>query len=104
MSDDDASTDRLKLLHDLARRYCWDMTDIDTARDADRVLRRAMSIADWGDTLRLQAVFGPAELRQALVSAAPGNLTDRAWSFWHYRLGLLPPHEAPPPPPLRAFA
>lgn len=102
MSDDDR-TDQMKLLGDLARRYCWDMTDIDAEQGADRILRRAMSVADWSDTLRLQAVFGPAELRRALASASPGSLTERAWSFWHYRLGVTPPHKAPPPPPLRAF-
>lgn len=88
----------------LAARYCWDMTPSQAADYPDRVILRTMDLGTLQDIIALERRFGTARLAEVLARAPAGALRPRSWSFWHYRLGLVPPGAAVPPQPTRRFA
>jgi hypothetical protein len=48
---------------------------------------------------------GEAFLREVLRNAEAGQLNERSWHFWHYRLGLAVYGDRPVPPiPVRKTA
>ena len=61
-----------------------------------------MNVGTWDDILDLERMAGRDLLVEILAGASAGALTPSAWSFWHYRLGLIGLDETPPNPPTRA--
>ena len=98
-----AGTEEERTLRALSARYRWDGSPDDATRDAAPVIWRTMSVGTWDDLLLLETVFGPERLAAVLRGATAGAMTDRAWHFWHYRLGLSTVDDPPPPLPVRAI-
>ena len=88
----------------LAAAYSWDMRIDEAKRWPHRLLRRVMDIGTLDDIVSMEAGFGRDELIRALTTAEAGALRPKSWSFWHYRLGLVPPGAACPPLPVRRAA
>lgn len=88
----------------LAVAYSWDMRVDEARRWPHRLLRRVMDIGTLDDIVSMEARFGRDELTKALTTAEAGALRPKSWSFWHYRLGLVPPGAACPPLPVRRAA
>lgn len=87
----------------LALRYSWDLP-LPQARDRpDRLLRRVMDMGLLDDLIAMEQCFGRDRLRTALATAEAGALRPKSWAWWHYRLGIVEPHSAPPPLPARRF-
>lgn len=86
----------------LVRRYGWDEPTEDA--DENRILLRTLSIGLWDDILEVERLVGRDVLARLVRHAPAGALTPRAWSFWHYRLGLTAPTGTPPPLPTRKLA
>ena len=83
-----ASEDIARLLETVSRRYCWDSTPDRATLEAPRVMLRTMNVGTWEDILELERTAGHPLLENVLLRSPAGALTPRAWSFWHYRLGL----------------
>lgn len=77
------------------------MNPIDATTRKSRVVLRVMDFGVWDDILDIEHTFGNQELSSILINAPAGSLRPRSWAFWHYRLKLTPPGEAPPAPPER---
>ena len=88
-------------LRRLSSRYCWDSSPERAHLEAERVILRTCNVGTWEDTLDIERVFGTPTLRAILSQSPAGALTPRAWSFWHYRLGLADVDNPPPPQPGR---
>ncbi len=93
-----ATTD---LMRDLASRYIWWQSADDAIAWPDRIIAQVMNLGDHDDVLALIEVVGEDRLRGVLRAAEIGQLNPKSWAYWHYRLGLIEPHEAPPPMPQR---
>jgi len=63
-----------------------------------------MNIGDFDDARALARTVGDDALRSVLRQASAGQFNGRSWSYWHYRLGLTPSDQEPPPMPVRTFA
>ncbi len=101
ITDPAIAADMAAILRRLSARYCWDSSPDLALAEADRVILRAFNLGTWEDTLELERVAGRATLRDVLSRASAGALSPRAWSFWHYRLGLADVDDPPPPQPAR---
>jgi len=87
----------------LVRRYGWDMSADDARQWRDRLIRRVMDVGTLEDMLSIERSVGHIELRRVLRDTPLGGLRPKSWSFWHYRLGVVPVASAcPPMPTLRA--
>ena len=85
-------------LRRLARKYIWWKQPDEVLQNPDRIIVQIMNIGDYDDVLALLAEAGEPAFRQVLQRAGPGQLTPRSWNYWHVRLGLVRPGEAPPQP------
>ena len=71
----------------------------------DRVAAQVMNLGDWQDVVDMVDVVGEDYLRGVLVRAEAGQLNERSWHYWHYRLGLAEYENKPVPPmPVRKTA
>lgn len=86
------------LLREMARKYVWWSSPAAAEANPDLVITQVMELADYEDVLRLEAALGPARLSRALQRAEAGRFSERAWEYWHYRLGLARPGKVPPLP------
>ncbi|MGQ0653758.1 MAG: hypothetical protein ACT4P4_16085 [Betaproteobacteria bacterium] len=82
----------------LARKYLWWMKPQEAAAQQDRLALQVMNMGTFEDARLVETSFGKARLRALLKAAAPGQLDGKAWTFWHYRLGLAAPGGVPPAP------
>jgi hypothetical protein len=89
------------LLRRLAGKYIWWKSEDDALRDPQRVAAQVMDIGDYDDVQRLAKGLGDDYLRQVVANAEPGQLNERSWAYWHYRLGLAKPGKVPPLPKRR---
>jgi hypothetical protein len=87
-----------KLLREMARKYVWWRRPAEAAADPGLAITQVMELGDYDDVLRLEAAFGRPRLARALREAAPGRFSPRAWTYWHYRLGLVRGGKVPPLP------
>ena len=85
----------------LARTYIWWMTPEEALMLPRRVAAQVMDIGTMEDCATVQTFFGRREMGAVLRNAAPGWFRDRSWTYWHYRLGLTPWGDEPPPVPVR---
>jgi hypothetical protein len=88
----------------LARIYSWDMKAEEACRWPYRLLRRVMDIGTFEDIISMERQIGDDELTHALRTAEAGALRPKSWTFWHYRLGLVPPGQSCPSLPARRAA
>ena len=79
----------------LARKYLWWMKPQEVVKDQDRLVAQVMSMGTFDDARLVEKTLGKAKLRAVLEKAAPGQLDDKSWTFWHYRLGLAKPARVP---------
>jgi hypothetical protein len=71
----------------------------------DRVAAQVMNLGAWDDLLDLVEAAGEDYLRGILRHADAGQLDERSWHYWHYRLGLAEYGVKPVPPmPVRKTA
>src|SRR5438552_1748743 len=92
------SPSALACLRRLAARYVWWKSPEEAMQFPDRVAAQAMNIGDWNDVVELVDTAGENYLRQVLQHAEAGQLNERSWHYWHYRLGLAEYGVRPVPP------
>jgi len=90
-----------ELLRRLASKYIWWQSQDEALRTPERVAAQVMDIGDYKDVQRLVKIFGNDYLRRVVASAEPGQLNERSWTYWHYRLGMAKPDKVPPLPKRR---
>jgi len=59
------------------------------------------NMGDHRDVEALARLVGDAVLRDVLQHAEAGQFGERAWTYWHYRLGLADVGRVPPLPTRR---
>jgi hypothetical protein len=92
-------------LRKLAPTYVWWKTPDEAMQFPDRVVAQVMNLGDWQDVVDMVEVVGEDYLRAVLQHAEVGQLNERSWHYWHYRLGLAVYGERPVPPmPARKLA
>jgi hypothetical protein len=90
-----------ELLLRLAAKYVWWKRPEEAVQWPERVAAQVMNIGDCDDVQRLVDVLGNGYLRQVLANAEAGQLNERSWHYWHYRLGMAKPGKVPPLPKRR---
>ena len=95
-----AQAQREEALVRWAKRYIWWKSVPDALRYPNRIIAQVMNIGDYDDLLALIAIFGEEALREVVRHAEPGEFNARSWTYWHYRLGLVPLDARAPIPPL----
>ena len=83
------------LLREMGKKYVWWRLPAEVEANPDLAITQVMDLGDYEDVLRLEAAFGRARLARALQGAEAGRFTERAWAYWHYRLGLARPGKVP---------
>ena len=91
----------LELMSRLAAKYIWWKPASLAMEQPERVAAQVMELGDWDDVIQLSEAEGEDFLRDVLRHAQPGQLSERSWRYWHYRLGLARPGEAPELPQRR---
>jgi hypothetical protein len=89
------------LLAAFAYRYIW-WRDAQPPSD-DRIIAQVMDLGTYDDVRRLEAAYGPQELRAVMLRAQPGWVGRRSWSFWRRRLSFADAGPIPDAPPRRSF-
>ena len=84
-----------ELLQALAAKYVWWKTPAEAAAMPERVAAQVMNIGDYDDVQLLANEVGEEYLRNVLSRAEIGQFDERSWAYWHYRLGMAKPGEAP---------
>ena len=99
------STPALECLGRLAMRYVWWKPVEESMMFPDRVAAQVMNIGEWKDVVEMVDAVGEDYLREVLQNAEAGQLNERSWHYWHYRLGLAEYGVRPVPPmPVRKTA
>ena len=84
-----------KTLKRLAAKYIWWKTPDEAVKQPERVVAQVMDIGDYEDVQMLAAQAGDEYLQEVLAHAEIGQYSARSWAYWHYRLGLAKPGQAP---------
>ncbi len=84
-----------------ARRYVWWKTPTEAVALPNRLIAQVMNMGDHRDVEALARLVGDAVLRNVLQHAEAGQFGERAWTYWHYRLGLADVGRVPPLPTRR---
>jgi len=87
-----------ELLRQLASKYVWWKSPDEALRTPERIAAQVMNIGDYEDVQRLVKRLGDDYLRRVLANAEAGQLNERSWTYWHYRLGMAQPGKVPPLP------
>ena len=82
------SPSAIAFLSRLAPRYVWWKSGAEAMQFPDRVAAQVMNIGDWDDVIEMIDAVGEDYLRWVLQHAEAGQLNERSWHYWHYRLGL----------------
>ena len=90
-----------ELIAELARRYVW-WSDARSVGD-DRVIAQVMELGTYEDIRRIEKAFAPQELRDAMLGAPVGAISERSWDFWRGRLRFAGCAGIPQAPPARPF-
>jgi hypothetical protein len=86
------------VLRRLASKYIWWKAPDEAAARPERVVVQVMNIGDYDDVQAMAHAVGDDYLRDVLRGVEVGQLDDRSWAYWHYRLGVAAPGAVPPPP------
>src|SRR6266545_3950202 len=84
-----------------ARRYVWWKTPLEAVALPKRLIAQVMNMGDHRDVEAVARLVGDAVLRDVLQHAEAGQFGERAWTYWHYRLGLADVGRVPPLPTRR---
>lgn len=85
----------------LARKYLWWVDADETIKDEKRLVAQVMNMGTFEDIRQLEKVLGDEYLRRVVRRARPGQFDEKAWTYWHYRLGLAKPDKVPALPQRR---
>lgn len=81
-----------------AKKYIWWMTPQDAMTDPHRVIAQVMNLGTLEDVTKLRELIGEEQLKQVVLSARPGEFSERSWHYWHKVLGISRRTEIPPLP------
>jgi len=84
-----------------ASRYIWWKPPAEAVSQPQRVIAQVMNMGDHRDVEALAKLVGDTVLREAVLHAEAGQFGERAWTYWHYRLGLAGVGHVPPLPTRR---
>jgi len=84
-----------RLLREMTGKYVWWRSPAEVDANPDLAITQVMELGDYEDVLRMETAFGRARLARALQGAEAGRFSERAWTYWHYRLGLARPGKVP---------
>ena len=96
------SPEQQELLEGLTH-YIWWQPGEESLRWPERLIAQVMDIGDWDDECALEDAFAAAVLRRILEHSEAGWFRPKSWSFWNYRLGVVPLEAEAPPMPTRCF-
>lgn len=82
----------------LASRYVWWKPPEEAVAQPARVIAQVMNMGDHRDVEALAKLVGDEVLRQVVLHAEAGQFSERAWTYWHYRLRLADLDHVPPLP------
>jgi hypothetical protein len=85
----------------LAGKYLWWMSPEEALKDQERLVAQVMTLGTFEDVRRIETELGDEYLRSVVKGARPGRFDDKAWTYWHYRLGLAEPGKVPALPQRR---
>lgn len=85
-------------LRPLALRYVWWKPPDEALASPERVVAQVMNLGDHRDVEAMAALVGEGTLREVLTHAEAGQFSERAWTYWHYRLELAALEQVPPLP------
>src|ERR1700730_10425756 len=94
-------TKHVEMLAAFASRYIWWRGAEPPTRD--RIIAQVMTLGTFDDVRRLEAAYGPRELRAVMLRAQPGWIGRRSWNFWRGRLSFAGARPIPDAPPRRSF-
>jgi hypothetical protein len=80
----------------LARTYVWWQAPETTLADPRRLLCQILALGRPEDYVAAERLWGREALRQALVSARPGEIDPKSAHYWRLRFGLPPGAESLP--------
>jgi hypothetical protein len=86
------------LLTSLAQKYIWWKSTDDALLFPQRVIAQVMNIGDYDDVQAMSIELTEDSLKNVLLQAEAGQFNPKSWAYWHYRLGLSLPLEAPSMP------
>ena len=92
------TTEESREIERLAGRYIWWKPVSESVKTPELVAAQVMNLGDWEDICALWKVVGDAFLRFVIEHAEAGMFDERAWHYWHYRLGLAETGQVPPLP------
>ncbi len=93
----------IDVLKRFAGKYIWWKTPDEAVAMPERVIAQVMNIGDYADVQTLATLVGEDVLRTVLSHAEAGQLNERSWVYWHYRLGVASLDQVPQLP-VRRFA
>ncbi|MBQ7617619.1 MAG: hypothetical protein IJS50_01965 [Desulfovibrio sp.] len=82
-------------------KLIWWQPKSEAIKDLPYLLRQVMTLGNYTECAAMLSLFSKRQLLQALKTAKAGQMTGRAWSFWHYyltncKIGELPPEPTRP--------
>ena len=95
-----AGLDRV-IARNLARKYLWWMNPDEAVGDEERLVAQVMNMGTFEDIRLIEKDLGDEYLRRVVKNARPGYFDEKAWAYWHYRLGLAKPDKVPALPQRR---
>ncbi len=78
--------------------------DKESRERPERLIAQIMDIGEWEDECELEETFSDEVLRHIPTHAEPGWFRPKSWSFWNYRLKVVPFDAEPPEMPQRSFS
>jgi hypothetical protein len=84
-----------------AAKYIWWKTPDEAFAHPERIVVQMMNIGDYDDVRALCKQVDEEYLRAVLKGAGAGELNEKSWAYWHYRLGVSEPGQVPALPERR---
>ncbi|HET6521740.1 MAG TPA: hypothetical protein VFG47_18250 [Geminicoccaceae bacterium] len=75
-------------LEHLALRYVWWQPPTETLGRPHKLLCQILTMGTAEDYLLVRETWGEEVLKEALLTAGPGEVDERSWAFWHRYYGL----------------
>jgi hypothetical protein len=92
------SKENLELLRELSGKYIWWKTSDEAIKMPERVIAQVMNIGDYADVQKVVNQLGDAVLKEIMLHLEAGQMSEKSWNYWHYRLGLAKVDQVPPLP------
>ncbi len=85
----------------MAQKYVWWKTPQETLSNQNHFVAQVMTIGTLDDCFWLLDFLGAPAFVDAIKNPPIGVFNNRAWAFWHYKLGLIETWEKVPGLPKR---